>query len=53
MMHGTEKNLSLQNDLMALRSSTASAYATAQHMKDRWVELEAQQAALYQVGERI
>jgi ESCRT-I complex subunit VPS37 len=35
---------------MALRSSTASAYATAQHMKDRWAELEAQQAALYQAS---
>jgi len=45
-----EKNLALQEDLLALRSSTASAYATAQHMKDRWAELENQQAQLYQVS---
>ena len=47
-----EKNLALQEDLLALRSSTASAYATAQHMKDRWAELENQQAQLYQVSRR-
>lgn len=44
-----EHNLSLQADLVALRTSTASAYATAQHLKDRWHEIEARQAAIYQV----
>ncbi|KAJ9104341.1 hypothetical protein QFC19_003983 [Naganishia cerealis] len=42
-----KRNLELQNDLMALRASTASAYATAQHLQDRWKEVEQKQAGLY------
>ncbi|KAI5455487.1 hypothetical protein NCC49_000295 [Naganishia albida] len=42
-----KKNLALQDDLIALRAATASAYSTAQHLKDRWKEVEQKQAGLY------
>jgi hypothetical protein len=44
------KNLALQNELIALRAATASAYSTAQHLKDRWKEIEQKQAGLYSVS---
>ncbi|KAJ9109540.1 hypothetical protein QFC20_003284 [Naganishia adeliensis] len=42
-----KKNLALQGELIALRAATASAYSTAQHLKDRWKEVEQKQAGLY------
>ncbi|KAJ9107348.1 hypothetical protein QFC21_000798 [Naganishia friedmannii] len=42
-----KQNLAMQDQLMALRASTASAYATAQHLQDRWKEVEQKQAGLY------
>jgi hypothetical protein len=44
------KNLALQGELIALRAATASAYSTAQHLKDRWKEVEQKQAGLYSVS---
>lgn len=49
---GIEQNLAMQDQLMALRASTASAYATAQHLQDRWKEVEQKQAGLYSVSRR-
>ena len=45
-----ERNLALQNELIALRAATASAYSTAQHLQDRWKEIEQKQAGLYSVS---
>jgi uncharacterized membrane protein len=46
----SERNLALQPDLIALRTATTSAYTTAQHLQDRWKEVEAKQSGVYQVG---
>lgn len=46
---GLERNLQLQNELIALRAATASAYSTAQHLQDRWKEIEQKQTGLYSV----
>jgi len=46
----TGRNVQLRDELIALRDTTAQAYAHAEHLKQRWAEIEKAQANLYQVS---
>lgn len=45
----TEKNLALQDELLALRDATAQSYSHAEALKAHWAEIDKAQQGLYQV----
>lgn len=44
-----EKNLALQDELLALRDATAQSYSHAEALKAHWAEIDKAQQGLYQV----
>ncbi len=46
-----ERNLALQDELLALREATAQSYGHAEALKMQWQEIDKAQAQLYQVGQ--
>ena len=44
------RNVGLRDELITLRETTAQSYAHAEHLKQRWADIEKAQANLYQVS---
>ncbi len=49
---GKGRNIELRDELIALRDTTAQSNAHAEHLKQRWAEIEKAQANFYQVSHR-
>lgn len=47
---GSERNLDLRDELLALREGTAQSYGHAEALKAQWQEIEKAQSSLYQVS---